>query len=321
LSTWKDVNKNSWTFSENAVVGLGGGIGEYKTSYCINLNNPRILNGKISADIKISNRYSKGAGLICRADEHWTFLAFYAAPPLKVADYTVARIGVFKQGVFSTVAYLDEPVRLDEEKNRFSLEFLAGHVRGEIQTAEKTYELNSICPHIPFPGYVGLVKFYGAGVVVSGVLIEETGLKFQNPPIQKAGTFEFDVFLCHSGADKPHVLNIAKELRNMGLTYWLDSEQIRFGDPITRKIEDGLRNSRYIVPCLSTNLSRSGWARAEYGAILNAELSGDSLRVVIPLKLDDSSDGDIPLLLRDKRRVTYTNKVEFAEFLRFLQLR
>ena len=146
-------------------------------------------------------------------------------------------------------------------------------------------------------------------------------MKFGNPPIRKSSKFEYDVFLCHSSADKPLVLQIATEFRAKGITYWLDSEQITFGDPIIGKIEEGLQKSRYVVPCVSANLSRSGWPRAEYGAILNAELSGDSTRVVIPLKLDDSSDNVIPLLLRNKRRVMYSNKVEYAEFLRFLLLR
>jgi hypothetical protein len=49
------------------------------------------------------------------------------------------------------------------------------------------------------------------------------------------------------------------------------------------------------------------------------ELSGDSERTVIPLKLDNCEDDDIPLLLRDKKRVTYSDKDEFINFARFLK--
>lgn len=130
----------------------------------------------------------------------------------------------------------------------------------------------------------------------------------------------FDVFLCHSSADKPIVEQIARDLRIVGITYWLDGDQIKFGDQVIAKIEEGLQNSRYIVPCVSANVSVSGWVRAEYGAVLNAELSGVSERVVIPLILDDCNERDIPPLLRDKKRVNYSNKIEMAEFVQFLRM-
>ncbi len=133
-------------------------------------------------------------------------------------------------------------------------------------------------------------------------------------------TFEYDIFICHSSKDKPFIIeNIIPEFKRQGITYWFDAEQIKFGEPITQKIEDGLQKSKYVMPCLSENLTRSGWTRAEYGSILNAEFSGNSERVTIPIKLDNCSDNDIPFLLRDKKRVDYSNKVEFAEFIKFLK--
>ncbi|AKB44230.1 COR domain-containing protein [Methanosarcina vacuolata] len=131
--------------------------------------------------------------------------------------------------------------------------------------------------------------------------------------------FEYDVFICHSSKDKPIIESLVKDLKMKNVTYWVDKEQINFGDPVTQKIEEGLKNSKYVVPCLSKNLTILGWTRAEYGSILNREFSGNSKRIVIPLKLDNCEDADIPDLLYDKKRVTYSNKTEFNEFIEFLK--
>lgn len=319
MNSWRDINRDAWSFSPRVIVGSGGGIGEYQAAYAINLTAGAILNGRIAAELQLSDRNPTGAGLVCRADEDWTFLAFYTAPSGDEEGTSRARIGLFKFGVFTQLAVLADPIQLsDTEFSQFSLEFFSGHIRGEIRTGSKAFELHANCPHVPFPGYVGLVKFYGTTVVVKGVTVEKTDMPFAATRSQSGKKFEYDAFLCHSSADKPAVLQLAADLKAAGVIYWLDSEQIKYGDSITAKIESGLQASRYVVPCLSTNLTKSGWTRAEYGAILNAEFSGPSERVVIPLKLDDASDGEIPLLLRDKKRVTRSNQTEFGEFVRFL---
>src|SRR5262249_6603397 len=153
---------DSWSFTKKMVVGYGGGVGDYQTSYAINISCGTVLNGRIEADIRLIERHAVGAGLICRADDRWTLLAFYTAPGSGKASSTVARMGFFKEGVFTPLAVFAEPVQLAESYNKYSLEFFSGRARGEIRTQEKVIELFADCPHLPFPGYVGLVKFYSA---------------------------------------------------------------------------------------------------------------------------------------------------------------
>ena len=52
-------------------------------------------------------------------------------------------------------------------------------------------------------------------------------------------SFVFDVFLSHNSKDKEVVREIAERLRADGLRVWLDDWQIRPGDSIPAKIEDG----------------------------------------------------------------------------------
>lgn len=319
MGSWRDITKNSWAFTKTLIVGEGGGAGEYRTSYAIHQATGLILNGRISAEIRLHGRHPNGAGLICRASDEWTFLAFYIAPGNEEPESMRARLAVCKHGVFTPIAASSEIVLLDEDFARFTLEFLSGNIKGEVGASSRRYEIRHICTHLPFPGYVGLVKFYGSSVVVRNVAIQEGSAALDQIPRQTSLGFEFDVFISYSSRDLPVITEIARAFRREGITYWLDVEQIKYGGQIIDLIENGVRKSRYLMPCISDNLSRSGWARTEYGSVLSAELSGDSQRIVIPLKLDNCSDEAFPPLLRGKKRVNYSDKKDFAQFLAFLK--
>ena len=61
-----------------------------------------------------------------------------------------------------------------------------------------------------------------------------------------------DVFLSHASEDKEQFVHpLAKELEHRGITYGLDEAEIKWGDRITEKINDGLASARYVVVVLS----------------------------------------------------------------------
>ena len=99
--------------------------------------------------------------------------------------------------------------------------------------------------------------------------------------------FKYDVFLSHSSRDKEIVRAIAQRLRKDKLRVWFDEWEIRPGDNIPHKIEDGLELSRVLVLCMSVNAFGSDWAQLESGTFrfrdpLNKE------RRFIPLRLDNA---------------------------------
>jgi small GTP-binding protein len=99
--------------------------------------------------------------------------------------------------------------------------------------------------------------------------------------------FLFDVFLSHSTKDKPVVRAIAERLRADGVRVWFDEWEIKIGDSIPAKIEEGLERSRVLVLWMSANAFGSDWAALESQTFrfrdpLNKE------RRFIPLRLDDS---------------------------------
>ena len=109
-------------------------------------------------------------------------------------------------------------------------------------------------------------------------------------------------FLCHASGDDDRVSHFAARLRSEGLTYWLDREQIHFGEPVTQKIQAGLASSRDVIVFLSREAIASGWMRTEYTDVLARICAGNSARSVIPFLLEDVAESEFPALLFDRRR-------------------
>lgn len=100
-------------------------------------------------------------------------------------------------------------------------------------------------------------------------------------------TFTHDIFLSYSSKDKAVVRDIAERLKADGVKVWFDEWEIKPGDSIPAKIEEGLEQSRVLVFCMSNNTFGSDWARLESNTFrfrdpLNKE------RRFIPLRLDDA---------------------------------
>src|SRR6266566_7308034 len=99
--------------------------------------------------------------------------------------------------------------------------------------------------------------------------------------------FTHDVFLSHSSKDKTVVRELAARLKKDGIRVWFDEWEIKPGDSIPARIEEGLEHSRVLVLCMSANAFGSDWAQLESDTFrfrdpLNKE------RRFIPLRLDEA---------------------------------
>lgn len=54
------------------------------------------------------------------------------------------------------------------------------------------------------------------------------------------------LFLSHSSADKTFVEKLAKDLEGVGVNVWFDKWEIKVGDSLTGKIEEGLQANDYL---------------------------------------------------------------------------
>ena len=104
--------------------------------------------------------------------------------------------------------------------------------------------------------------------------------------MNRAPEFKWDVFLSYSSRNKATVQDIANRLKSNGVRVWFDEWEIRPGDSIPARIEDGLENSRLLVLCMSAEAFGSDWAQLESHTFrFKDPLNHD--RRFIPLKLDD----------------------------------
>ena len=69
------------------------------------------------------------------------------------------------------------------------------------------------------------------------------------------------VFLCHSSDDKPFVEKLCQDLTSGDIDVWFDKWEIRVGDSIIEKIEEGLKNNDYLAIVLSNASVKSEWVR------------------------------------------------------------
>ena len=82
----------------------------------------------------------------------------------------------------------------------------------------------------------------------------------------------FDVFISHASEDKDAIVRpLAMALQQQGLEVWFDEAQIRLGDSLRRKIDDGLSKSRFGVVVLSPAFFSKEWPQKELDGLVARE--------------------------------------------------
>lgn len=85
---------------------------------------------------------------------------------------------------------------------------------------------------------------------------------------------EYDVFVSHAWEDKDSFADeFVKELRKLNLRVWYDTSQIKWGDSMRAKIDDGLKKSKFGVAVLSPDYIKEGkyWTKAELDGLFQLE--------------------------------------------------
>jgi hypothetical protein len=132
-----------------------------------------------------------------------------------------------------------------------------------------------------------------------------------------------DIFLCHASEDKAEVVTpLVKALDDAGITYWYDQAEIKWGDSITQKVNDGLKISEYVVVILSEAFLSKNWPQRELNSALNLEASAGDVRV-LPLLFGPERVKNLIIkkypLLSDKAYIVWQENVDAV--IEALQLR
>lgn len=141
-----------------------------------------------------------------------------------------------------------------------------------------------------------------------------------------------DLFLCHGGADKEWVTQLAARLEaerigNRYIEVFLDTWDVDHGENIVAKIDEALGTARFCAVVLSPSMLKRDWPQAEWTARFMSDPAGRKHKL-LPILLherDPETDAhiDIPMLLRPIRRFDFTRESQYeselAELVRTLR--
>lgn len=309
MSVWSANPKDSWIGSSKTVFSGKKEccVGNEQASYAINQQFSSSLNGEVSGIFSIPDWQNLGAaGLICRADSLWSFVALYIYAPNPGAGEIVPVLVSYRSGEMIPLAIGKEKIKLERGTVQLNLVYDSGNLSGVAISGENKSTVKIVAAHNPFPGYVGLIRFNQADVRVKK--FEFQPILKQHKSMPKQINYKWDVFISHSSKDKIKVREIVSKLKSEGLKVWFDEEQIDIVDNVLEQIEEGLKYSNYIIACLSPSYGQSSWCQGEYRPIMNAEISRTDRKRIITLVIEkDVKLDDIPISLRDKFRLQYNS--------------
>ena len=95
---------------------------------------------------------------------------------------------------------------------------------------------------------------------------------------------EYDVFVSHAWEDKEDFVDdLVDALRKLNVKVWYDTSEIKWGDSMRQRIDDGLRKSHFGIVVLSPNYIAEGkyWTVAELDGLF--QLEGSSGITLLPI--------------------------------------
>ena len=108
-------------------------------------------------------------------------------------------------------------------------------------------------------------------------------------------------FISYNKADSKVARELAIFLAAEEIDVWFDEWEVRAGDSILGKVEEGLKSCSHFILLWSQNAEKSNWVRQELRSAL-AKAIDDGMPRVIPIRLDPT---ELPSLLRDLRYLRY----------------
>jgi flagellar biosynthesis chaperone FliJ len=93
---------------------------------------------------------------------------------------------------------------------------------------------------------------------------------------------EYDFFISHASEDKDDIVrNLADSLKANGFEVWYDEFELKIGDSLRKKIDEGLINSRYGIVIISPSFVKKNWTEYELNGMVAREMNGH--KVILPI--------------------------------------
>lgn len=131
---------------------------------------------------------------------------------------------------------------------------------------------------IDLGGYVGKVR-HSVRVLPGALPTAREQLPLAKEPNLYVETIdsnkEYDVFISHASEDKEDVVRpLANALKEKGVSVWYDEFELKIGDSLRRKIDQGLSKSRFGVVVISRSFIKKGWTNYELDGMMTKTISG-----------------------------------------------
>jgi hypothetical protein len=105
------------------------------------------------------------------------------------------------------------------------------------------------------------------------------------------------IFISYSHVDSEFAQTLHNDLKIIGHDPWLDSYQITPGDSIVTKVQNGLRESSFMIVVLSNSALKSKWVDEEWKEKY-WDAAQDRKIKIIPVRCEEC---DLPIFLRTKQ--------------------
>lgn len=114
------------------------------------------------------------------------------------------------------------------------------------------------------------------------------------------------IFLSHTSIDKPFVEKLARDLKRIGVNVWFDKWEIKVGDSIILKIEEGIWENEFLGIVLSPEALNSEWVKNELKTAL--ALQKETKKVfILPIYYRNC---EIPDFLIDRKFADFRTEYE-----------
>lgn len=105
-------------------------------------------------------------------------------------------------------------------------------------------------------------------------LQEKVNTEVENSIEMDNDSTEYDVFVSHAWEDKKDFVDeLVKALRDLNIKVWYDTSEMKWGDSLRKRIDEGLRKSRFGIAVLSPSYIAEGkyWTKAELDGLFQLE--------------------------------------------------
>lgn len=93
---------------------------------------------------------------------------------------------------------------------------------------------------------------------------------------------QYDLFISHASEDKEDFVRpLAETLQDLGVKVWYDEFSMTVGDSLRRKIDSGLKNSKYGTIVLSADFIKKEWTNYELDGLVAREMNGH--KMILPI--------------------------------------